>query len=163
MVFTGENGLGPVITALEKVLPGDITGLGDRKNRYSLLLNEEGGILDDLMVTKRITDGAEELYMVVNGATKYDDIAYLLDFIPDDATLNLLDEQALLAPRPKAVDALSRIVSGVENLVFMTAADFTGRRAAVDQPLGLYRRGRLRNLDPGRARCSVRRPAVRAG
>lgn len=54
MVFTGENGLGPVITALEKVLPGDITGLGDRKNRYSLLLNEEGGILDDLMVTKRI-------------------------------------------------------------------------------------------------------------
>ena len=138
VVFTGENGLGPVITALEKVLPGDITGLGDRKNRYSLLLNEEGGILDDLMVTKRTLDGAEELYMVVNGATKYDDIAYLLDFIPDDATLNLLDEQALLALQgPKAVDALSRIVPGVEALVFMTAADFTWN----DVPLWISRSG----------------------
>ncbi|WP_294273535.1 glycine cleavage system aminomethyltransferase GcvT [uncultured Sphingomonas sp.] len=138
VVFTGENGLGPVITALEKVLPGDITGLGSAKNRYSLLLNEEGGILDDLMVTKRTLDGAEELYMVVNGATKYDDIAYLLDFIPDDATLNLLDEQALLALQgPKAVDALSRIVPGVEALVFMTAADFTWN----DVPLWISRSG----------------------
>jgi aminomethyltransferase len=138
VVFTGENGLGPVITALEKVLPGDIAGLGSAKNRYSLLLNEEGGILDDLMVTKRTLDGAEELYMVVNGATKYDDIAYLLDFIPDDATLNLLDEQALLALQgPKAVDALSRIVPGVEALVFMTAADFNWN----DVPLWISRSG----------------------
>ncbi len=125
VVFTGENGLAPVITALEKVLPGDITGLGDRKNRYSLLLNEEGGILDDLMVTKRTLDGADELYMVVNGATKYDDIGYLLETLSDDVTINLQDEQALLAVQgPKAVATVARLVPGVDSLVFMTAGAF---------------------------------------
>ena len=121
LVFTGEG----VVQALETVLPGDLTGLGDSKMRYSLLLNEEGGILDDLMVTRRNGEDGEELYVVVNGATKYDDIAYLLDQMPDDATLNLLDEQALLALQgPKAVDALARLVPGVERLVFMTAGAF---------------------------------------
>ncbi|WP_374296677.1 glycine cleavage system aminomethyltransferase GcvT [Sphingomonas sp.] len=121
LVFTGEG----VVQALETVLPGDLAGLGDSKMRYSLLLNEEGGILDDLMVTRRDVGDGGELYIVVNGATKYDDIAYLLDQMPDDATLNLLDEQALLALQgPKAVDALSRIVPGVERLVFMTAGAF---------------------------------------
>lgn len=121
LVFTGEG----VVQALETVLPGDLTGLGESKMRYSLLLNEEGGILDDLMVTRRTGEDGEELYIVVNGATKYDDIAYLLDQMPDDATLNLLDEQALLALQgPKAVDALARLVPGVERLVFMTAGAF---------------------------------------
>lgn len=121
LVFTGEA----VVQALETVLPGDLTGLGESKMRYSLLLNEEGGILDDLMVTRRTGEDGEELYIVVNGATKYDDIAYLLDQMPDDATLNLLDEQALLALQgPKAVDALARLVPGVERLVFMTAGAF---------------------------------------
>ncbi len=121
LVFTGEG----VVQALETVLPGDLTGLGESKMRYSLLLNEEGGILDDLMVTRRTGEDGEELYVVVNGATKYDDIAYLLDQMPDDATLNLLDEQALLALQgPKAVDALARLVPGVERLVFMTAGAF---------------------------------------
>ncbi|WP_413060287.1 glycine cleavage system aminomethyltransferase GcvT [Sphingomonas carotinifaciens] len=121
LVFTGEG----VVQALETVLPGDLSGLGESKMRYSLLLNEEGGILDDLMVTRRTGEDGEELYIVVNGATKYDDIAYLLDQMPDDATLNLLDEQALLALQgPKAVDALARLVPGVERLVFMTAGAF---------------------------------------
>jgi len=117
LVFTGEG----AAAALESVLPGDVQGLGDNRMRYSLLLGEEGGILDDLMVTRR----GEELYMVVNGATKYDDIGVLLDAIPDDVTLNLMDEQALLALQgPKAVDALARLVPGVERLVFMTAGAF---------------------------------------
>ena len=116
--------------ALEAVLPGDIKGLGEGRNRYSLLLSESGGILDDLMVTRLpaanpFTDAAGALYVVVNGATKYDDIGYLLDQLPDDATINLQDEQALLAVQgPRAVDALSRLVPGVEALVFMTAGAF---------------------------------------
>ncbi|MCQ6498004.1 hypothetical protein NPN26_24520, partial [Vibrio parahaemolyticus] len=89
-------------------LPGDIAGLAPTKIRYSLLLNDEGGILDDLMVTTLPADGAHPFgeasyYVVVNGATKYDDLAYLLDVLPDDVTLNLMDEQALLAVQgPKA-------------------------------------------------------------
>ncbi|WP_374944653.1 glycine cleavage system aminomethyltransferase GcvT [Sphingomonas sp.] len=117
LVFTGEG----AAKALEAVIPGDVTGLGDGRMRYSLLLGEDGGILDDLMLTKR----GDELYMVVNGATKYDDIGYLLDHLPDEVTMNLLDEQALLALQgPEAVTALARLIPGVAALTFMTAAAF---------------------------------------
>jgi aminomethyltransferase len=121
LVLTSDDGADAVAKAIEAVLPGDVTGLGDGRMRYSLLLNEDGGILDDLMITRR----GDELYLVVNGATKYDDIGYLLDVLPDDVTMNLGEDQALLAVQgPKAVDALARLVPGVENLVFMTAAAF---------------------------------------
>ncbi len=114
--------------ALEAMLPADVRGLVDGRPRYSLLLNERGGILDDLMVTRRVTDRfgpSSHYYVVVNGATKYDDIAHMLDFLPDEVTLNLMDEHALLALQgPKAVDALSRLVPGVEDLTFMTGATF---------------------------------------
>lgn len=117
LLFTGDG----ADAALEALLPGDIKGLAPTKMRYSLLLAENGGILDDLMVTRR-EDG---IYMVVNGATKYDDISYLLDHLPEDITINIMDEQALLALQgPKAVDVLSRLVPGVEALVFMTAGAF---------------------------------------
>jgi aminomethyltransferase len=129
LVFTyGDDETGDtdaVAKALEAVLPGDVTGLGQGRMRYSLLLAEDGGILDDLMVTRRTVAGTDEVYMVVNGATKYDDIGYLLEVLPDDVTMNLQDEQALLAVQgPKAVDALARLVPGVEALVFMTAGAF---------------------------------------
>ena len=124
LVFTGEG----AAEALEQVLPGDVAGLGEGRMRYSLLLNEDGGILDDLMVTRR----GDELYMVVNGATKYDDIGYLIERLPDEVTMNLLDEQALLALQgPEAVTALSRLVPGVEALTFMTAGAFEWRGHAL--------------------------------
>ncbi len=130
LVLTGDG----VDAALEALLPGDIKGLGESRMRYSLLLGEGGGILDDLMVTRR----GKEIYMVVNGATKYDDIAHLLDHLPDDVTINLQDEQALIAVQgPKAVDALSRLVPGVEALVFMTAGAFEWHGA----PLWISRSG----------------------
>ena len=124
LVFSGAG----AARALETVLPGDVAGLGDGRMRYSLLLGEGGGILDDLMITKR----GDDLYMVVNGATKYDDIAYLLDALTDDVTMNLMDDQALIAVQgPKAVAALARIVPGVEALTFMTAAAFDWNGAAL--------------------------------
>ncbi|SNS05539.1 aminomethyltransferase [Sphingomonas laterariae] len=107
--------------ALETVMPGDIKGLTEGRMRYSLLLNDSGGVLDDLMVTRTRGD----LYVVVNGAMKYDDIGHLHEQLPEDVTLNHMDEQALLALQgPKAVDALSRLSPGVERLVFMTAGAF---------------------------------------
>ena len=115
--FTGEG----VDAALEALIPASIASLGVGRQRYSLLLDEEGGILDDLMVARR----AGDIYMVVNGATKYDDIAWMLDQLPDEVTINLMDEQALLALQgPQAVAALSRIVPGVDQLFFMQAAAF---------------------------------------
>jgi aminomethyltransferase len=117
LLFSGDG----ADAALEALLPGDIKGLGTGRMRYSLLLAENGGILDDLMVARR-PDG---IYIVVNGAVKYDDIGWLREHLPDEIVMNHLDEHALLALQgPKAVDALARIVPGVEALFFMEAAAF---------------------------------------
>lgn len=115
---------------LEKLLPGDVKGLGEGRMRYSLLLSEEGGIHDDLMMTRLPADNAFEIeggtiYMVVNGATKWDDLGVFREFLPDEVTINHLEDQALLALQgPEAVTALARVLPGVEKLVFMTAAAF---------------------------------------
>jgi aminomethyltransferase len=109
-------------TALEALLPGDIKGIAPNRIKYSLLLADNGGILDDLMVTRLPSDA---LYMVVNGATKYDDIAHLHEHLPEEITLNHMEDQALLALQgPQAVTALSRIVPGVGAMTFMTAGQF---------------------------------------
>lgn len=106
---------------LEKLIPADVKGVKLHGQKYSLLLADNGGILDDLMFT-RWEDG---IYMVVNGAVKYDDIAHLRDHLPDEITLNHMDDQALLALQgPKAADALGRLVPGVADLVFMTGGRF---------------------------------------
>ena len=119
---------------LEKLLPADVQGIKPNAQKYSLLLTDNGGILDDLMLTR----WDEGLYMVVNGAVKYDDIGHLRDHLPDEITLNHMDEQALLALQgPKAVDALARLVPGVEALVFMTG----GRFAWNGVPLWISRSG----------------------
>jgi aminomethyltransferase len=130
LILSGDG----VAAALETLVPGDISALKPGRMRYSLLLAEDGGILDDLMVT----GGADELYMVVNGAVKWDDIAYLREQLPDEVGLNHMDEQALLALQgPKAVAALERLVPGVAALVFMQADGFSWNGVA----LGISRSG----------------------
>ncbi len=107
--------------ALEALLPADLAILKDSRPKYSLLLNEEGGIIDDLMVTRR----GDHFYLVVNGATKEGDIAHLEARLPRGVVVDHMKEQALLALQgPKAVDALARLVPGVEELTFMTADRF---------------------------------------
>jgi aminomethyltransferase len=107
---------------LESVLPADLAILKEGRLRYSLLLNDEGGIVDDLMATRR----GDHFYVVVNGATKQGDIAYLQDRLPRGVVLDHMKEQALLALQgPKAVDALFRLAPGVEQLGFMTGGAFT--------------------------------------
>ena len=106
---------------LESLLPADLASLQEGRLRYSLLLNVDGGIVDDLMVTRR----GGHFYVVVNGATKYGDIDYLRDGLPDAVVLDHMKEQALLALQgPKAVAALSRLAPGVEALGFMTGGAF---------------------------------------
>lgn len=138
LVLTGEN----VVDALEALIPGDISALKIGRMRYSLLLAEDGGILDDLMVT----NSGSGLYMVVNGAVKWDDIAHLREHLPDEIGLNYLDDQALLALQgPKAVDALTATgivpefedVLPVDQLVFMQAGPYLWG----DVRLGISRSG----------------------
>jgi aminomethyltransferase len=126
LLFSGTD----VAKQLETLLPGDIAGLGQGRMRYSLLLDANGGIHDDLMVTHLPAENAFEIdagafYMVVNGATKWDDLGVFREALPDDVIINHLDEQALLALQgPEAVTALERVVPGVASLVFMTAGAF---------------------------------------
>ena len=104
--------------ALETLLPGDIIGLKSGVLRYSMLLDDAGGILDDLMVTRR--DG--DLYMVVNGSTKHDDIAV---FRAAGLAPMYREDWALLALQgPKAVAALERLAPGVSALSFMRGGAF---------------------------------------
>ncbi len=131
-----------VAAKLEALVPGDISALKPGRMRYSLLLDDAGGILDDLM----ITNTGHHIYMVVNGAVKQDDIAHLREELPDDITLNYMEDAALLALQgPKAVDALSRIGIAplqpdwpqVGDLVFMQAGPFLWNGI----PLGISRSG----------------------
>jgi aminomethyltransferase len=106
---------------LESVLPADLAILKEGRLRYSLLLADDGGIVDDLMATRR----GDHFYVVVNGATKQGDIDYLKERLPRTVVLDHMKEQALLALQgPKAVDALARLAPGVEQLGFMTGGPF---------------------------------------
>ncbi len=120
IVLSGEG----LDAAVEAVLPIDLATLKLGQQRYSLLLDEQGGILDDLMVQRWPND----LYMVVNGAMKWDDIGHLREELPDEITLNHLDEHALLALQgPKAAAALERHVTGhypLSALTFMRFGTF---------------------------------------
>jgi len=107
--------------AFESLMPVDVIGLGVGKQRYGLLLSDAGTILDDLMFVNR----GDDLFVIVNGACKAADIAHIQARIGTRCTVQPLPEQALLALQgPQAVTALSRLVPGVERLVFMTGARF---------------------------------------
>ena len=110
-----------VDVALEKIMPGDFQAAADMKPKYSLLLDEEGGIIDDLMATRR----GQDFYIVVNGATKHGDIADMERRLPSDIVIDYMKEQALLALQgPRAAEVLETIVPGVSDLGFMQGGPF---------------------------------------
>ena len=112
--------------ALEGLMPGDFQSQEDMRPKYSLLLAEDGGIIDDLMATRR----GEDFYVVVNGATKHGDIEVLEAKLPREVVVDHMKEQALLALQgPKAVEVLDAIIPGVAELNFMegNAFQFGGR------------------------------------
>ena len=119
-----------VVTTFEALVPGDLEALAPLRMRYTLFLNEAGGILDDLMAT-RIGDG---LLLVVNAARKEADLAHLRGRLPQAATVEPLLDRALLALQgPAAATVLSRYIAGVGRLGFMTAAEveLDGRKCLV--------------------------------
>lgn len=103
--------------ALEALLPADLGSLPVGGLRYSLLLTDDGGIVDDLIVAR----WAFGFYLVVNGATKHGDIAYMRERLPDSVVLHHMDDRALLALQgPEAFAALDRVASGRERLSSLT-------------------------------------------
>jgi aminomethyltransferase len=111
--------------AFESLMPVDVIGLGVNKQRYGLLLTDEGTIIDDLMFVNRDHANGGDLFVIVNGACKAGDIAHIQAKIGQRCEVIPMPERALLALQgPQAVTALQRLVPGVEQLVFMTGGNF---------------------------------------
>jgi aminomethyltransferase len=109
--------------AFETLMPVDVIDLPLGKQRYGLLLTDEGTIIDDLMFFNK---GNNEIFVIVNGACKVGDIAHIQAQIGTRCQVIPMPEMALLALQgPQAVTALSRLAPGVEKLVFMTGGNFT--------------------------------------
>jgi aminomethyltransferase len=108
--------------ALETLVPMDVVDLAVGKQRYAFFTNSVGGMLDDLMITRREND----LFLVVNAACKEADIKHLVTHIGHRCNVQPLPELALLALQgPKAAQALSRLNPHIASLTFMTGVNAT--------------------------------------
>src|SRR5690606_23185298 len=106
--------------ALETLVPGDIRGLAAGEMRYTVLLNDEGGIVDDIMVTRW---DANTLFVVVNAACRDKDFAYVRARAGGAVRLEHLGDRALLAVQgPGAQDALPPVLPGCAALPFLRGA-----------------------------------------
>jgi aminomethyltransferase len=111
-----------VARAMEALVPADVLSLTPRQQRYSQFLNEEGGTLDDLMITRHVRDGT--LYVVVNAGRKEHDYAWMRKHLPADVKLTRRDDLSLLALQgPKAEEVLARLAPAVKDIAFMHYAD----------------------------------------
>ena len=116
--LTGDD----AAAALETLVPVDIVGLDPGKQRYALFTNDAGGILDDLMVTRR----EDHLFLVVNAACKDADTAHLRARLSTRCLIEPLPERALLALQgPKAAAVMQRLAPELAKLTFMTGGEAT--------------------------------------
>ena len=128
--LTGEG----IAEALETMVPADLIGLGVNRQRYGLLTNEDGGVLDDLMISRH-EDG---FYLVVNAACKSEDIAHLRAGLPASVTLTEMTDRALIALQgPKAEAALAKLQPEVREMKFMDNRSMT----LLDRPAIISRSG----------------------
>ncbi len=108
--------------ALEQLVPADVLGLQPLQQRYSQLLTDDGGIIDDLMMIRGRKDG--EIYLIVNAGCKHKDYAWIKQHLPANVSLHLRDDLALVALQgPEAEAVLAAHVPNVATMSFMQAAE----------------------------------------
>lgn len=106
--------------ALERLVPGDIVGLAPLRQRYTLFTNEQGGILDDLMVS----NAGDHLFLVVNAANKDGDLAHLQRHLAGQCEVTAVTGRALLALQgPAAATVLARFAAKAAQMPFMSVDD----------------------------------------
>lgn len=106
--------------ALESLVPSDVLGLAEGRQRYVFFTNDSGGILDDFMVANR----GDHLFLVVNASRKDHDLAHLQDALGDSCEIELLDDRGLIALQgPKAEEALSPLAPEAAAMRFMDIAE----------------------------------------
>jgi aminomethyltransferase len=111
-----------VCASIEKVIPIDLSKLKMNQSKYSFLMNEQGGIDDDLIVT-RVEKG---INIVLNAACKHNDVQVLQSVLPNPDCATLHDHLSLIAIQgPKAVSIVDAMIPGVANLKFMNGGKFT--------------------------------------
>jgi aminomethyltransferase len=109
--------------SFEKLVSADYQGLAPGKQRYAVLLNDQGGVIDDLMTARPDDDG---LFIVVNGACKDNDYAIIAKALEGQATVERLEDRALLALQgPEAAAVLAAHVPQAADMVFMDTAALT--------------------------------------
>ena len=107
--------------SLEKLTPGELKALKDGRMRYTLLMNDQGGIRDDLMVTRI---DASSFFLVVNAACKDADFAHIETQLSGEANLMRLEDRALLALQgPQAAEVLVRYAPEAAEMPFMSMAE----------------------------------------
>jgi aminomethyltransferase len=112
------------LASFETLTPGDYKGLKPGKQRYSVLLNQDGGIIDDLMAARPDDDG---LFVVVNGACKDNDYRLIAQALAGEAEVERLEDRALIAIQgPQAAAALKVHVPEAATLAFMEARAMPG-------------------------------------
>ncbi|MFG6559864.1 glycine cleavage system aminomethyltransferase GcvT [Sulfitobacter sp. 1A15299] len=105
--------------AMERLVPVDVLGLGEMRQRYAMFTDPNGGILDDLMLANL----GDHLFVVVNAGCKDDDIALMREALSDVCEIEVLDDRALLALQgPQAEAALARLQPSVADTKFMDVA-----------------------------------------
>ncbi len=110
-----------LIGALEKIIPSDLKSLKVNHSKYSFLLNDNGGIIDDLIVTKTV----KGFCIILNAACKENDIKYISQFLGKNHKYLLNNELSLIALQgPKSVEILEKLIPGVSELKFMTGNNF---------------------------------------
>jgi aminomethyltransferase len=113
-LLKGQN----AAAALETLVPVDMVDLPKMQQRYALFTNEQGGVIDDLMVTNT----GDDLFLVVNAACKAQDIAHLQKQLADQCEIIVLEDRALLAIQgPLAGEVLAKLAPESAQMVFMTA------------------------------------------
>ncbi len=114
--LTGDN----PAAALETLVPAELQALEPGQQRYTQFTNDQGGILDDLMVTNM----GDHLFIVVNAACKDADFAHMKSKLAGKAELEIIDDRALLAIQgPKAGEVMARLSPEMATMTFMTAAE----------------------------------------
>ncbi|WP_321829664.1 glycine cleavage system aminomethyltransferase GcvT [Thalassovita sp.] len=102
--------------ALEALIPVNVAGLKENRQRYGFFTNDQGGILDDLMFANR----GDHIFVVVNAACKDQDIALMQNGLPDSVAVEVIEDRALLALQgPAAEAALAALNPAVADMKFM--------------------------------------------
>lgn len=132
-----------VAGALESLIPGDLKGLAAGRIRYSTLLNETGGIIDDLMITRPAEAGSgNKLFLIVNAACKETDFDHIARHLGSRAQLKRFEDRALLALQgPAAVGVLARFVPACAAMPFMSSRVDTFALPGAAVEVRLFRSG----------------------